>query len=185
MAQLVADAGRRIAARREAAASLPIDKFDTTEERPDDTPTMKMTKRANKAEAKSNLELKKAVLRTFKDGINRAKTSNDLIELFNTTADDTNVDKDTGWRAELLGKEKILEMGYKARLHFKQMGVMWDEKIRQAYGKLLQASEKKKGGKKYRKKRTRKKTRKRRKKRKTKRKKRKRRKSRKKKKKKN
>jgi hypothetical protein len=146
------------------AEELPIDKFDTAVERPDDTPTMKMTKRANKAVAKSDLELKDAVLRTFKDGIKRAKTSNDLIELFNTTADDTNVDKDTGWRAELLGKEKILEMGYKARLNFKSRGVMWDEKIRQAYGKLLQASEKKKGGKKYRKKRTRKKTRKRRKK---------------------
>ena len=157
MAQLVADAGRRIAARREAAASLPIDKFDTTEERPDDTETMKMTKRANKAEAKSGLELERAVLRTFKDGINRAKTINDLIELFNTTADDTSVAADPGWRAELLGKEKIQEMGYKARLHFKKIGVIWNEKVAAAYGKLLQASVRQKGGKKHRKKRTRKK----------------------------
>ena len=132
------------------------------DERPDDTPTMKMTKRANKAVAKSDLELKDAVLRTFKDGIKRAKTSNDLIELFNTTADDTSVAADPGWRAELLGKEKIQEMA-KPKYEKTKTGI-WNEKVAAAYGKLLQASEKKKGGKKYRKKRTRKKTRKRRKK---------------------
>ena len=125
------------------------------DERPDDTPAMKMTKSANKAEARSNSELERAVLRTFKDGIKRAKTSNDLIELFNTTADDTSVAADPGWRAELLGKVKIQEMA-KPKYEKTKTGI-WNEKVAAAYGKLLQASEKKKGGKKYRKKRTRKK----------------------------